>query len=281
MVYWPIYGTSDKFRYNTGTSMQQAIRCRLLTLTTLIRVGADSMVSFRHTQVNNGDLHVWEGDPDDNAAHLAVLGWLQQAVTTGFLQTPTPLSNRVKGNSGEFIAHKVGDTYAFANGVLAFAANAWDPLSEISRPDLDIVWLYFGPSPADDWAVLQEVKTTGQSSLSLANNLIEDYDKLFAEDPRLTLRTRLDGLKNRLEHLQMGNLVPRLTALGGLGPSQSQGIKLMPTLVHDSAHDPISRMAVVRQALIARGWSAPSLYCWAIKLGDLDARLTRLSRGQP
>ena len=67
-----------------------------------------------------------------------------------FLQAPTPLSNRVKGNLGEFVAYKVGETYAFVNGVLAFDANAWAPLSEISRPDLDIVWLYFGPSPADD-----------------------------------------------------------------------------------------------------------------------------------
>ena len=239
------------------------------------------MVGFRHTPVNNGELHVWEGDPDDNAAHLAILGWLQRAVTTGFLQATTPLSNRVKGNLGEFIAYSVGETYAFINGVLAFDANAWAPLSEISRPDLDIVWLYFGPSPADDWAALQEVKTTGLSSLALADDLIKDYDKLFAEDPRFTLRTRLDGLKNRLEHLQMANLAPRLTDLGGIGPSQSRGINLVPTLIHDAAHDSSAKMAVVRQALIVRGWSAPSLYCWAIKLGDLDARLTRLSRGQP
>ncbi len=239
------------------------------------------MTGFRHIIGNYGDLHVWEGDPDDNAAHLTILGWLQNAVTTGFLQAQNPLSNRVKGNLGEFIAYKIGEAYAFTNAPIAFAANAWAPLSEISRPDIDIVWLYFGPLPADDWAALQEVKTTGQSNLSLADDLITDYDKLFAEDPRFTLRTRLDGLKNRLEHLQMEHLVSRLTALGGLGPSQSQGTNLMPTLVHDAGHDSSAKMAVIRQALIARGWSAPNVYCWAIRLGDIDARLTRLSRGQP
>ena len=117
--------------------------------------------------------------------------------------------------------------------------------------------------------------------MALADDLITDYDKLFAEDPRFTLRTRLDGLKNRLEHLQMANLAPRLTDLGGIGPSQSRGINLIPTLIHDASHDSSTKMAVVRQALIVRGWSAPSVYCWAIKLGDIDARLTRLSRGQP
>ena len=226
-------------------------------------------------------MHIWEGDPDDNAAHLTILQWLRSAVTTGFSQTPNPLSNQVKGNLGEFIAHKVGENYAFTNEALAFAANSWSPLSQISRPDVDIVWLYFAPSPADDWAALQEVKTTGQSSLALADGLVTDYEKLFAEDPRFTLRTRLDGLKNRLEHIQRGDLVPRLTALGGINPSKSVGIHITPTLIHDARHDCSSKMAVIRHTLLMKGWSAPRVYCWSIKLGDIDDRLTRLARGQP
>ena len=181
---------------------------------------------------------------------------------------------------GEFIAYKICGTYVFTNQVIAIDANAWNPLSQSSRPDVDIVWLYFDPSSANDWAALQEVKTTGQSSLALADGLITDYEKLFAEDPRFTLRTRLDGLKNRLDHLQMGTLVPRLTALGGVNPSQSVGINIIPTLIHDAAHDSSAKMAVVRQALLVRGWSAPSVDCWSIKLDDIDARLTRLARGQ-
>ena len=74
----------------------------------------------------------------------------------------------------------------------AHAANAWDPLSSISRPDIDIVWAYFGELPDGDWVALQEVKTTVTNSLSIADNLIEDYDKLFGENPKLTLRTRLE-----------------------------------------------------------------------------------------
>ena len=148
------------------------------------------MAGFQFTYRNNGDLLEWEGDPDDDSAHLTVLGWLQSAVTTGFVPASNSLSNRIKGNLGEFIAHKVGESYVFTNQNIAFTANAWDPLSDISRPDLDIVWLHFGTTPADDWAAIQEVKTTGQSTLVLADDLIQDYEKLFAENPRFTLRTR-------------------------------------------------------------------------------------------
>ena len=239
------------------------------------------MAGFKFSQRNNGDLLVWGGNPDNDAAHLTVLGWLRSAVTAGFAQSQNSISNRIKGNLGEFIAHKVGESYVFINQEIAFTANAWDPLSDISRPDADIVWLHFGATPSDDWAAIQEVKTTGQSTLALADDLIRDYEKLFGENPRLTLRSRLDGLKNRLEQLQLGNLVPRLTGLGGANPSRSVGISILPTLIHDSAHDSSQKMAVVRQGLIGRGWSAGTVHCWSIELGNIDARLTRLARGYP
>ena len=239
------------------------------------------MAGFQFTSRDSGHLLEWEGDPDDSAAHLTILGWLQSAVTTGFVPASNSLSNRVKGNLGEFIAHKVGESYVFTNQDIAFAANAWDPLSDISRPDLDIVWLHFGTTPADDWAAIQEVKTTGQSTLVLADDLIQDYEKLFAENPRFTLRTRLDGLKNRLEQLQMGHLAPRLTELGGSNPARSVGISIVPTLIHDAVHDSSTKMSLIRQGLIGKGWSGGGVHCWSIKLGDIDARLTRLARGQP
>ena len=83
----------------------------------------------------------WEGDPDDDAAHQTILTWLQGAVTAGFLKPTDPVSNIVKGNLGEFIACRIGESYVFTNGEIAHAANAWDPLSQISRPDVDIAWL--------------------------------------------------------------------------------------------------------------------------------------------
>ena len=37
----------------------------------------------------------WEGDPNDDAAHQTILGWLQSVVTAGFLEEKGSLSNRV------------------------------------------------------------------------------------------------------------------------------------------------------------------------------------------
>ena len=149
---------------------------------------------------NRGDVVgwlAWEGDPDDDAAHQTILVWLQDLNAPGFLEGQTSLSNRVKGNLGEFIAYCIGTTYVFTNVTISPTANAWEPLSDISRPDIDIIWLYFGDTEADDWAALQEVKTTGGASLQLADSLISDYDKLFGENVRFTLQTRLGALKNR------------------------------------------------------------------------------------
>jgi hypothetical protein len=222
----------------------------------------------------------WEGDPDDDAAHQTILAWLQGTVTADFLKPTEPLSNAVKGNLGEFIAYRIGESYVFTNVTMAHGANTWDPLSQISRPDVDIVWLYFGSTEADDWAALQEVKTTGEAPLGLADRLIADYEKLFGENLRLTLQTRLGALKNKLDQQGQGYLSSRVTALGGPSPNRAFGIRLIPTLLHDAAHDSTTKMAVVRQALIGQGWSSNVVECWSIALGDLDNRLTRLARGQ-
>ena len=238
------------------------------------------MHGFKNSSGGITGWSAWEGDPDDDAAHRTILMWLQQAVTGGFLKPTESLSNAVKGNLGEFIAYRIGKNYAFTNVTIAHAANAWDPLSQISRPDVDIVWLYFGSNEVDDWAALQEVKTTGKASLGLADGLITDYEKLFGENLRLTLQTRLGALKNKLDQQGQGDLAPRVSALGGPTPNQARGIRLVPTLLHDAAHDSSAKMTVVRQALIGRGWSSNAVECWSIALESLDQRLTRLARGQ-
>ena len=223
----------------------------------------------------------WEGDPDDDAAHQTILGWLQSAVTAGFLGAGDPLPNPVKGNLGEFIAYRIGKTYFFTDSTIEATANAFDPLSAISRPDLDIVWLHFGDTPIDDWVAVQEVKTTGEASLGLADSLLADYDKLFGENLRLTLQTRLGSLKNKLDQQGHSGLSPRITALGGPAPDRARGIRLVPTLLHDIAQDSSAKMVAIRQALIGRGWSADTVECWSVGLGSIDLRLTRLARGQP
>ena len=238
------------------------------------------MPGFKNNSCNVTGCLAWVGDPDDQAAHLTILDWLQVAVTSGFLNDQISMSNRVKGNLGEFIAYCIGKSYVFTNVTIAHAANAWDPLSEISRPDLDIVWLYFGSTEANDWAALQEVKTTGQASLTLADDLISDYDKLFGENLRLTLQTRLGALKNKLDQQGQGHLSSRVTALGGPAPEQARGIRLIPTLLHDAVDGASTKMVAVRQALIGRGWSADAVTSWSITLGEIDQRMTRLARGQ-
>ena len=239
------------------------------------------MPGFRQNSSSTTGWLAWEGDPDDDAAHQTIRTWLQSAVTAGFLGPTTPLPQPVKGNLGEFIAYRIGQNYVFTNVTIAHAANAWDPLSHISRPDVDIVWLYFGSTEADDWAALQEVKTTGQASLGLANDLITDYEKLFGENLQVTLQTRLGALKNKLDQQGQGYLSSRITALGGPSPNRALGIRLIPTLLHDAADNSATKMAVVRQALIGQGWSSNVVECWSIGLGDLNNRLTRLARGQP
>ena len=81
----------------------------------------------------------------------------------------------------------------------AYPANATRPFRPNSAIDFDIVWLDLADDPKDDAATLQEVKTTSGPSLGYADNLIDDYDKLFGTNPRLTLWTRLQDIKNKLE----------------------------------------------------------------------------------
>ena len=237
------------------------------------------MAGFRNNPRGVPGWLAWEGDPADDAAHQTVLDWLRCAVTAGFLESSESLSNATKGNLGEFIAYRLGQSYVFTNVTIAHAANAWDPLSQISRPGIDIVWLYFGETDSDDWAALQEVKTTGGDSLRLADGLITDYDKLFGENLRLSLQTRLGALKNKLEQQGQGDFSPRVTALGGPSPELARGIRLFPTLIHDAAHDSSTKMTAIRQVLIGQGWSSNVVECWSIALSDLDDRLSRLARG--
>ena len=238
------------------------------------------MPGFRKVTANVPGVTIWEGDPDDEAAHQRILSWLESAVDGRFLEATSAVSNRVKGNLGEFVAYGIGATYVFTNVADAFGANTWAPLSDISRPDLDIVWLHFGDTEQDDWAALQEVKTTGQERLDIADGLVSDYDKLFGEDVQLTLQTRLGALKNKLEQQGQADKASRITKLGGSSPERAEGVKLVPTLMHDNATVSSSKMTLVRQALIGRGWSAGTIECWSILLGDLDRRLCLIAQGR-
>lgn len=238
------------------------------------------MAGFKKSPSSLAGWSHWQSNPDADTAHESLLGWLKDTVTSGFLQPTEALTNPTKGNLGEFIAYRIGKEFVFTDVDTVHTANAWDPLSKISRSEIDIVWLHFGSVESDDWAVLQEVKTTGGASLELADHLIADYDKLFGEDLHLTLQTRLGGLKNKLEQQGQGVLSPRMTALGGPSPDRARGIRLVPTLIHDATADSLTKMSMIRQVLLGRGWASDVVECWSIDLADLDDRLTRLARGE-
>ena len=238
------------------------------------------MPGFNFVEGDQTGWVAWNGDPDDRAAHRTILDWLEQVAPTGFLQIAGDLPNPIKGNMGEFIAYCIGKNYVFTNCEMVSGANTPDPLSSISKPDVDIVWIFIGQNQVDDWAVLQEVKTTGEPSLRLADALITDYDKLFGRDVGLTLQARLGVLKNKLEQLGQGHFASRITALTAPSPELALKIRLVPTLLHDSANDPSDKMVFVRQALIGRGWSPDAVLCWSVALSEIDDRLRRIAQGQ-
>jgi hypothetical protein len=238
------------------------------------------MPGFAKTETHG--VVLWVGDPDCQAAHDATLRWLRGNCPV-FCPTPSATDNILKGNLGETITFCVGYWYVF-NGshVHAFSANALNPFGGISKADIDIVWIHFGETGDDDMAILQEVKTTGEPSLSLADGLINDYDKLFGTDPRFTLHMRLQGIKNAIEYEhKRPDLCPRMAELAGQSPHTSSRVLLCPTLVHERhASDPQTKMLAIRETLCGKGWARKAVQPWAIGFFDLNERLLRLAMGQ-
>ena len=229
----------------------------------------------------NSGVIVWVASPNCQAAHSAVLAWMK-VHCGGFLTVSEALSESIKGNLGESISFFVGRSFDFRRH-LPFPANAFSPLSAISRPDIDIVWVFLGKKSGEDFAILQEVKTTtSSSSLDYADNLKKDYDKLFSTNVKVSLNTRLQGIKSEVEYkLGRPKLCPRIADLAGKSPETSPKIRLLPTLVHDlAAGNPVKKMVAIRSTLVGQGWSAVSVDAWAIGLSQLESRLRKLARGQ-
>jgi hypothetical protein len=221
----------------------------------------------------------WGGAPNDQAAH----DWLLAAMThMGLPFTTVPMTTRMQGNLGECCGMLIGEANDF-NGFMCVAANAFQPLQDISRSEMDLVWTWLDPNPMGDYAVLQEVKTTGADTLGYADSLEGDFKKLFGTDPALTLQTRLNLVANHLEYGQ-GRMdhADRVRTLAGLSPQQTTDVVLLPTVVYDSAKiaDPGPKMSAVRQKIVAKGWAPDAVESWAVGLGHLIDRLTRLKSGQ-
>jgi hypothetical protein len=221
---------------------------------------------------------VWAPDPDDQAAH----NWLLAELTRmGLPFSSGSLSTRMQGNLGESCCMIVGantDLKSFA----CFPANAHQPLQDISRSELDLVWVWLDANPMADHIVFQEVKTTGDATLGYADTLLVDYQKLFGTDPATTLHTRLNAIANVLEYgHQKVPHADRVRTLAALTPQATTNVLLLPSVVYDRnlVADPSPKMAAVRQSVIAAGWAPNAVESWAVGLGDLLDRLARLKAG--
>jgi hypothetical protein len=227
----------------------------------------------------------WEGHPNCQAGHDALLEWLKETVER-FLSDAEVAEggNIIRGNLGEAIAFCIGYWHDCKNH-RAHAVNAWRPLNPQSLIDIDIVWVFFARKAKDDYAIVQEVKTTSGKTLGYANTLIADYDKLYGTNLDLTLRTRFKPLKKEFLFKVGGkegkNLSERLFALVGGSPTTSPRIWLRPTLVHELVGtNPRAKMTWIRNTLIGKGWTPALIEAWAIGLTDLDFRLHRLATGK-
>ena len=239
--------------------------------------------SFTHDSL--GGVLTWKGHPDCQDGHDAILAWLTETVDRFLSESEAAAGgNIVRGNIGESIAFCVSFWHD-CEAHRAHAVNAWRPLNSQSLQDIDIVWVCFAANASDDYAIVQEVKTTSGTSLSYANNLITDYDKLYGTNLDLTLRSRFKPLKKEFLFKVGGqegkDLSNRLIGLVGGGPKSSPRIKLRPTVIHELVGtNPEAKLTSIRNTLIGKGWTAESIEGWAIGMKNLDARLQRLATGR-
>ena len=222
---------------------------------------------------------LWTGNPDCQAGHDWLLNWLQMNAVPFLPAPPAWLNTRRQGNLAEAVSMCLGWNLPRL-GTRCYPANGQSPLSDISRPDIDLFWLGFGSLPGDDFIVIQEIKCTGGTDLSYADSLLKDYAKLFAPNPDFTLQTRIQAIQT-LMLLQdtPETLIRRVSRIAGTSPHTSgMGVRLVPTLVHDlNSVPPTPKMLAVTATLTTRGWA--NVEPWAIGMTDLLDRFGRLSRG--
>ena len=229
-----------------------------------------------------GGIQLWVGNPDCQTAHNFLLGHLVR-MQANFIGATEELGTRRQGNIGEFIGLRVAYD-AGMGGLRKFAANATNPLNTISKTDLDICYILFHESDESrDIIYIQEVKTTFGLTLSYADTLAKDFEKLFGGDPNLTLQSRMQVICTRLEiETNEEHLCERALALAATKPAECTKVRLIPTLVHERVGtQPAPKLVAVRTSIISQGWNGSSVDAWSIAFTDLEDRLTRLARGMP
>jgi hypothetical protein len=236
------------------------------------------MVKFSGSQ--SGGVAVFTPTPDSQAAHDELLAHLV-ASGVGLIPIGVDFNLSHQGNLGEYIAYRIGRDILYPTFRVK-DANASFPTNSISESSLDLLWISLGKTPDQDVAVVQEVKTSGDEDLSVADKLVADYKKLFSTDIRVTLGSRLKVFARKLKDMDPSlepSLMDRIVALGGISPALCSQVRVAPTLVHDSQHAGPTKLAAVRTTIAAEGW--PQTEAITIRLDDLVERLERISRGLP
>lgn len=207
----------------------------------------------RVVDIGTGLVRRWRGRPNCDAMHAFLLDQLN-AIHCSFLAPAAHLTQQQCGNLGEFIAFAVGWGKGFSEYDRQ-CANAYNPLSLISQPGIDIIWFRFADDPADDKVILQEVKTTRSPDMDIRHRLVDDYRKLFSGSSRRRLPVMLQAMKSRLIfEASRPDLAHRVTRMLGPSPQTCSGIMLAPTIVHEEIDsDPDAVMLAVRTSIGALG----------------------------
>lgn len=222
-----------------------------------------------------GSLRCYVGDPKCEDAYR----WIREKLldtTNDFIVKATDFNDRIKGNLGEFVAfHITRSEVDPGAGWYIFYSNVDTPLSRISGSGLDICFLYLDAGdPGSDRLCIQEVKTTGSASLTYANALVADYDKLRSVDTSVNLQTRVRSLKARMRDtygITQREILNRVQLLAHPDPSKCQKVHLLPTLVHElKGSDPATALAKVATDIAAQGWQLKLIHPVSIGLTRLN-----------
>jgi hypothetical protein len=66
-----------------------------------------------------------------------------------FISSREEMNDRLRGNLGEFATFWIGAEHEYRDLEMFTPANAFLPLSRISRSGLDLLWMHFGDSEAN------------------------------------------------------------------------------------------------------------------------------------